>query len=116
MARITASEVKEVFETDLTDAQIDAFITAANLIVTDQLSGEHSDSLLKEIERYMAAHLAASRDQRIVSEKHVDMSVAYQGKYGMNLMSTDYGQTAATLDSSGKLANLGKKKAQFFIT
>jgi len=115
MARVTTDDVKDIFETDLTDAQLTAFITAANLMVTDQLNGVHSASLLKEIERYLAAHLAASRDQRIAQEKHVDMSVTYQGQYGMGLQSTDFGQHVLMLDTSGTLSNLGKKKAQFKV-
>lgn len=116
MAQVTIDEVKEVFETDLTDAQMNAFITAANLMVTDQLNGVHSAGLLKEIERYLAAHLAASRDQRIAREQHVDSSWTYQGQYGLGLQSTDYGQHVLMLDTSGTLTNLGTKKSQFKVT
>ena len=111
--RVTATEVKEIFDTTLSDAQLDTFILAANLVVTEKLSTSGlSTAMLKEIERWLSAHLAAIRDQMPSQEKIGDASVRYQGETGMGLRFTSYGQQVMLLDTTGTLANsLGKKGA-----
>ena len=70
MARATEAEVKEIIETDRTDEQVTPFLKAANLLVTDVLTGlGYSDDLLKEIERWLAAHFVAIRDPRMTKER-----------------------------------------------
>lgn len=114
--RCTAAEVKEIIDTDLTEEQVSPFITAANLTITDILgtSGLSSDQL-KEIERWLSAHFVAVRDPRISAEKTADASATYQGKTAMGLDSTFYGQQAKMLDTTGVLANIGKKKASMNV-
>ena len=111
--RVDGDEVKEIIETELTALQIVPFITAANLIVTDQLTGEHSAALLVEIERWLAAHFVAIRDPRAKAEKTDDASATYYGKDGLGLNHTPYGQQVKILDTTGILASLGKRKAEF---
>ena len=113
MARVTNAEVKEIIDTELTEAQVAPFVEIANLIVTDRLTGEHSTALLKEIERWLAAHFAAIRDPRAKSEKTADASATYYGNAGLGLNHTPYGQQVLAMDTTGILASLGKRKASF---
>lgn len=110
--RVTATEVKEILDTDLADAQIETFILAANLVVTKKLAdaGLGTD-LLKEIERWLSAHLVAIRDQIPSKESLGDASMTYQGKTGMHLNFTSYGQQVLLLDTSGILASSAGKRA-----
>jgi hypothetical protein len=116
MARVTATEVKEIMlDTALTDAQIGVFIAVA----TDMVDDLDSDTTLGEsrlalIERWLTAHLIASTIERMgTREKVGDAEITYMGEFGQNLSSTPYGQTAAMLDTSGTLKALGKKKITF---
>lgn len=110
--RCTEIEVKEIIDTTLTENKIAPFITAANLIVTGILTGSGLLSAqLKEIERWLTAHFVAIRDPRISAEKTEGASATYQGKTDMGLDHTSYGQQVKLLDTTGALANLGKRKA-----
>ncbi len=61
----------------------------------------------------MAAHLVASRDPREKSTKIGDGSAAFfLGKEGKGLEATPYGMQALALDTSGMLANVGKRTAK----
>lgn len=112
MGRCTGIEVKEILDTALTEGEIAPFITAANLIVTDMLSSSAlSTAMLKEIERWLAAHFVAIRDPRISREKTEEAEATYHGKSDMGLNHTSYGQQVRLLDTTGAMANLGKRKA-----
>ena len=105
--RVTDDEVFEIIETSLTN--IDVFINSASLLVDGYLLGKSlSDESLKEIERYVAAHLLSLRDQRTKSVKVDTLGESYQGEWGMGLNGTSYGQTAILLDISGTLGALTK--------
>ena len=108
MARVTSDEVKEIIEVSSEVTDLTPFITAANLMVTDYLDGVHSDELLKEIERWLAAHFVSIRDNRRASEKADDVAESYQYKLGLGLESSMYGQQAMRMDSSGKLTTANK--------
>ena len=115
-SRITVDDLVEIFETELTEAQLSAFVNSAHyLIQANLLSSGLSSDVLTEIHKYLAAHFASLRDQRIESERVADVSMKYQGKTGMYLESTFYGQMALTLDTSGSLANLALKPATFLV-
>ena len=113
--RVTPDEVKEIIDTDLTDPRITAFITGANAVVEDRLVGKGlSTSLLKEIERWLAAHyIAANIERQAIQEKAGPASQSFANIFGKHLLSTTYGQTAAELDSTGTLASAGKKAIVF---
>ena len=116
MARVTANEVREIFDTDLEDANLDAFITAANLMVTDLLTGKYSADLLKEIERWLAAHYGAHMDPVAEQEKMGDGQVRYalaiaRSSVGLGLNNTPYGQQVRVMDYLGILAEAGKRSA-----
>ena len=128
-SRTTAAEVKKILETSLsdgteseTDNDLLGFLTSANAFVTAHLgsvSPELPDSLLSEIEKWIAAHLIASTREQQLSKAGAGEGVeaTFQGRTGMGLASTFYGQNAVSLDTSGVLANLAKggyKQVSFF--
>lgn len=107
--RVTDQEVKEIFDTTIDTSP---FIIAASKIIDNKLSTKFSEEVLKEIERWLAAHFVCARDPRAISETVGNTSINYSGSYGLGLDSTHYGQMVKILDSSGTLANLGKKIAR----
>lgn len=113
MGRVTATEVKEILKTNLSDSVIDVFINAANLTVTEILGDDTtlSSDQKKEIERWFTAHLVGcTRQRQKQSEKIDEAAVTYQGKTGMGLDATFYGQQVKVLDATGKMAaKIGKK-------
>lgn len=94
--------------------------TAASL--TDRISAADSGSLLgsndlEVIERWLSAHFYGHADQFLSQKSTGKASGTFQGRTGMGLNSTQYGQTAMALDVTGTLAQLeqqattGKKVA-----
>jgi len=109
--RVTADEVKDIIDTELTNARIDTFITGANQIVTEVLGDENLGSdLLKEIERWLAAHyIAATFERQAIEQEAGPVSQKFSDIFGPDLQSSTYGQTASQLDSTNKLDKLGQK-------
>lgn len=115
-SRITVDDLVEIFETELTEAQLSAFVNSAHYVIQNNLlSSGLSNDILTEIHKYLAAHFASLRDQRLQAERVADVSYTYQGKTDMGLQATFYGQTALMLDTSGTLANLALKPATFQV-
>lgn len=115
--RVDATEVKEIIETALSDATIEAFITAANLTVTNMLTDSGlDDDTLHEIERWLTAHLmACTRERQIHSEGAGEATVTYVGRTAMGLDATYYGQQVKVLDTTGILSSqLGKRNVTVF--
>lgn len=119
MARVTATEVREIITTALTDAQIDAFAAAATLII-DRYATQCTTAgtaTLKEIERQTVAHMISGAGtqgsgQRIASRTFGNSSISYQGSSSsLDFSSSQYGQTAMMLDPCGILADFGKPRA-----
>jgi hypothetical protein len=115
MARVTTDEVKEIFKTSLTN--LSAFITAANLVVENNLaSSGYSDETKKEIERWLAAHFASVRSPTLRSSSLGDASEAYsRGKLGIGLSFTEFGQQVRMLDHKGILSRLGQPVARLRV-
>ena len=115
-ARTSTSEVKAIVSTTLTDAQIQAFIDTAALVVTTNLADKGlSAELLEAIEMWLAAHLLSMRDQRVHARTIGDVSFTYQGQTGLGLDATLYGQQVKMLDTTGTLASLGKRRASVTV-
>jgi hypothetical protein len=94
MGRVTATEVKAIMDgVTLADAVIDSYIIGANTIVTDNLgSSTLSVAMLKEIERWLAAHLVAiTRERTAKKEGAGGASIEYTGDWGegFSLLHTD---------------------------
>jgi len=76
-------------------------------MVTEYLvSSSLSSALLREIETYLAAHFVTLRDRLTSDEKADGVSFKFQGTTDMGLDSSQYGQTAQILDSTGILSQL----------
>jgi hypothetical protein len=113
--RVTTDEVKEIIDTDLTDPRITAFITGASTVIDTNLADQNLDAaVLKEIERWLSAHyIALAFERQAIHEKAGPAEQRFADVFGMYLEDTTYGQTASSLDPTGILAGLGKKKIQF---
>ncbi len=116
--RVAATEVKEIISTDLPDAVIDTFVTAANLVITDALSGYSLNAaMLKEIERWLSAHfLACTRAQQAQAEGADGANITYQGQTGMGLDATFYGQQVKILDPTGLVEAASSSRRGITIT
>ena len=110
--RVTAAEVKEIMDNCTTsDAIVNTLIGAASAVVDKVFTGDFTmtTAMLKEVERWLTAHMIASTLSRTTSdEKLGDAQVKYTGKWGEGLKSTPYGQMVLTLDVTGKMAKTGK--------
>lgn len=112
MGRVTVAEVKAILDdTALSDAVITTFITSANVMVTQALgSSALGASVLKEIERWMTAHMiASSRERMAKSEEAGGAKISYTGQFYTGLRGTPYGQMVLVLDTTGAMAALGGK-------
>lgn len=117
MARTTATEVKQILDdSSLLDAIVDAYIIGANALITANLTGSGlSDILMKEIERWLTAHMIACTRERMAAKEGAGGAfIEYTGQYGDSLSSTPYGQMVMTLDTTGAMASLGGKAATVF--
>lgn len=117
--RVTEEEVLEVMPSDttLTEDTILPFITSANVFVTDLLAAVHTDAILKEIEKWLSAHMATVARERLSKEAGAGGAyIKYAGEWGQELSSTQFGQMVLMLDTSNKLRNLkdGKKQAYLY--
>lgn len=119
--RVTADELREIFDTTLTDDTLDTFIGIANRIVTSYLGATTvlTDAEKKDVELFLSAHLASTmRDPQAQSENvggagGGGVSITYHGKSGMGLSASFYGQQVILLDRTGILA-LQKKEASVY--
>lgn len=110
--RTTADEVASVIDASC-EIDLRPFIVAAN-ILTDRVSScatEKGYSLsseeLRTIEQYLAAHFYGLRDGQYQSKSTERASATFQGKTGLGLDLTWWGQTAKMFDTSGCLSSFG---------
>lgn len=107
-AQTDASEVKEVFDTDLPDATIHAYINVA-VVKRKEVVAAATDSLptarQAAIEKYLAAHFLTAQDPRPDTEKHESLTVSYGSDGGE---ATDYLEIATSLDPTGTLNSSGQ--------
>jgi hypothetical protein len=117
---LEAGDVREIIDTDLTDAEINNFINAAHYR-TRPLVGElgdcGGDDAVCEIVKFLAAHFITTRDRQTKSESvGGEWQVTYMGADGKGLDASLYGQQAKDMDCSGTLARAGLKRAWFSVT
>lgn len=117
MARVQPSEVKEIFDTELSNTAVQQWIEIANTLV-DRISDRDSSitsTTLTQIEKLAACHLAATQDPRLEQASAETRSATYQGETGMGWESTIYGQQALALDPTNVLANSTKPSADAVV-
>lgn len=113
-ARVTANDVRAILnETELSDAIIETYISSANVLVDQVLSYTSlSANVLREIERWLTAHMIVLSRERLTREEGAGgAKVVYMGVDGKGLEATPYGQMVLELDTTGKLAALASKHA-----
>ena len=114
---IADADVKAIIDTNRLTTP---FITTAELIVSEDLSGQgYSAGRLDQITLYLAAHFVAITEERGNLTKHTkgDASEEYAMELGSGLRLTRYGQQAMDLDTSGVLKAQASKalKAEFRV-
>jgi len=118
MARTTSAEVLQIMDgCTLSSTIIDAYILAANALLDKVFYGDSTlgTVVLEEVERWLTAHMIASTTWRTSKSESVgQVSVTYTGDFKEGLSSTPYGQMVLSLDFTGKMGNLGKRKASIF--
>jgi hypothetical protein len=123
VARVTATQVKEIISTSISDTILTTnMIDTANLYVNTYLDPDagYTEAYLAKIELYLAAHFTCITEEegaRVLS-KLGDASDEWAADwFGPGFQSTRYGQAALTLDTSGILANVGSAalKAEFRV-
>jgi hypothetical protein len=110
--RVTDEEVREILvEYEDAAADLTPYIRPANDLVTELcLASGYSDSRLKDIELWLAAHLVACTPQAPqVSSESTGISTSYLKTVGLNLNLTTYGQQVMLIDTAGNLAQLNKQ-------
>lgn len=117
--RATEQEVKDILpsDTSITLSKITPYLVSANSFVTNSLQGELDDAVLKEIERWLTAHMVTVINERLSKEEGAGGAyIKYAGAWGEELASTQYGQMVLMLDTSNTLRNLsdGKKRASIY--
>ncbi len=114
---MTTNDVMDIMDESVKEHHLWPFVNAATILVDKKLSGEGlDDDQLFEIERWLAAHMAAQSMQYrfAAKEKIGDVSVEYAGQFGSGLEATSYGQMVLTLDTTGVMRDLSKRKAWIY--
>ena len=116
---LDADAVKEIIDTDLTDARINRFLNAAYYIAKPTVSNLGDcggSSMFCELVLWLAAHLMTMYQRQTKSESVAgEWSVSYLGKEGLGLEASLYGQQVLVMDCSGMLARASLKRAYFDV-
>jgi len=113
-ASTTPEAVQAIIETELDPAP---FIAAAQSLYDARIGSALPDSQGSQVLAWLAAHFVAVADPRETQESVGTGSWSFEGKNqsGEGLKSTQYGQMAMTLDTTGKLRDSEKRKARFQV-
>ena len=114
MSRTTPTDVKETFDTDLSDNAVSDWIDIATEVVDDIADRDTSLSAtrLEKLEKLLAQGYAAMQDPRLKNGRRESAQVSYQRS---DDMPNDYFAAAATLDPTGTVANLFKPDASLSV-
>ena len=113
--RTTSAKVLQILDGCTVDGSVvDVFIATASRVLDSVFASDTTmtaDQLI-DIETWLAAHMIACTLHRQASQEQVDdASIKYTGFWSKDLESTSYGQMVKVIDTSGKMANAGKKLA-----
>jgi len=113
---VTRAEVllicKEI-DDDTPVAETTAFIATAHVILCNVLDGYGIPaSLLKNIEKYLAAHFANLTYSSVSRQGLGPMTTTFLLKIDLGFNATRYGQMAMTLDPTGMLENFRRKRVK----
>lgn len=109
-SKVDVSDVEAIFDTELANAQLQAFVDDAHLFISDVLHDKGlSADRLQQIEKYWAAGLAELRDPRKESARGAATQIDYK--------QSSYFERAIMLDTTGTLRALTKEdRVQFRST
>lgn len=98
MARTTAADVADIYDTEVDTASLEAHIEAASALVDDVAETDSSvtEDRLALIETYVAAHFVSLQDPRVTDETIASASWTYDTQ-------TSYMDMAIQLDPTGVL-------------
>lgn len=116
-------DVRLIIETSLSDAQVQAMIDDAALLVSacvESLECARQTAIIKWVTAHLIANLstATSGGAGVVTQESLgDASISYAKPplLGEGLKSTTYGQQAIALDPNGCIASLGRNQAKVFL-
>lgn len=116
MARTSETAVALVIQTDLTTAQIEAFIDdASSWVDSNLLDKGYSSTILTAIEKYLACYFISLRDPRLQSTQIGDTQESYQDDPKTNR----YLRAALGYDTSGAVEEAfvggGRKRLRFRV-
>lgn len=106
---ITANDVQAIYETDRDDVAMQPFLEAAGALTDDRLAGKSlPEATLKEVQRYLAAHLLFVTDAGPHESLRVeDVSERFtKSAFLPGILDSRWGRMAVMLDSSGTLSSL----------
>jgi len=107
----TETEVKLVIDTDLVTDQINQMLLSAeNILVAhiDPLADPRVTAAVRDdMKIWLAAHFVAIRDRRVKEESADGIRTIFEGKVGLGLDVTIYGQQVKMIDPTGKIAEIG---------
>lgn len=113
--RVAPPEVRDIFDTDLTNDELSAYINMAaeivDVIVEEDVNNTLSGRRLKLIELNLSAHYATTRDPRVSREKIGDAQFDYRGPKDTTL----YWETALGLDTTNTLSRDNKPSANISV-
>lgn len=111
--RTTQEEVRVLIPTD-SNLSIAPFLDAASAlvdyIVTQDTASILTTALKEQIEKWLAAHYYAIRDLQYHERETQDAKGKFQGKTGMGLDATLWGEQAKGFDVTGTLVRLDAKQ------
>ncbi len=111
--RVLPADIREILDTELSDASLRAFISAANMTINRiLLNSTYTEDELFEIERWLSAHFAVSREKPVSSESALGASESYSISVAMGLDGSFYGQQVKILETEGILAGRERRRAQ----
>ena len=105
-ARVLPDDVRDVIETVLVDAELNACINTANLLIGSKprMLTDLSSDVLTQIELWLAAHFVSVREPRIVEETIDNTRLRYEQPKASGLIASSYGQVAIALDTTLSLS------------
>lgn len=114
MARTTLQEVQELLGL-ATPVGLQFYVLTASNVVDTHLTGAGlADNTLRLIETALAAHLYDRAQNQVKRHKADALEVEFKD-YGLKLETSRFGQSAAMLDTTGKLKGLGMKTPVFRV-
>lgn len=124
MACVTAEEVKAIMSgCTLTNDQVDPFILSAHALMDRVFASDTTTTAAQktELEKWLTAHMiylvygSSSGSSAVIREKVGDAEIEYAvAKIGTGFDGSPYGQILKQLDTTGLLANAGKKSASIY--